>query len=271
MKFITQPKWFVFLGLCIQFAFSSSQAQEYQRAKEVLKAVIIKESILYQGPTPASKKIIRIPQQAHVLVYGKLGNFLEIGYQNLKGWVILQNIIVQGPAESQAPATPVRSETNVKPAKVSRPKNPDTFQPIRLNPYTSFVMSGKSFYGQMRLGTTATYAVSSTLSVGGQAEAVFIQGTYFSLGPTLRHHWNTNAFFFNPAMDVSFLYYSFNHDSDKDKGFGFQWAVGNDILIFRDKTFEPSITMRFGADMMFFMFDEVRIPIWVALGAGFKF
>jgi hypothetical protein len=247
--------------------------QDYQRARDVLRALSAQETTLYLFPSPTSKKVIKLPKNASVYIYGKQGGFLDVRYQNIKGWGDSRAFIIQGPApnvEVQPATPPSRSEPTATISSVSAPRNNGEL-PVRLNPSMSYVMKGKSFDKQLRLGLATTYLVTPRVSVGAVADAVFIKGTYFDFGPIVRHQWDLHTAVFNPAIYTGFLYYKISHGTDKDEGFGIQTAFENDIPIMQDKTFQPSISMKLGTDLMFFYFDEVRIPFWFSAGAAFKF
>lgn len=259
------------LVLLLQGVLLQAWGQDYQRAKDVLKGVTAQETTLYQFPSPTSKRVIKLPKNTAVLIYGKQGGFLDVRYQKIKGWGDSRAIIIQGSAPQVAPEpirqvepSPVRSEPRVNRSGGD--------QPIRLNPYLSYAMKGKSFDEQIRVGVEFTYATSSQVSVGVVADAVFLRGTYFDFGPIVRHQWGSgNSMLFNPAIYAGFLYYKFDYDGENDQGFGIQTAIQNDIPIMRNSTFQPAISLKLGTDMMFFYFNEVRIPIFLAAGASFKF
>jgi|JI10StandDraft_1071094.scaffolds.fasta_scaffold133378_2 hypothetical protein len=245
--------------------------QDYQRAKDVLRAISAQETTLYQFPSPTSKRVIKLPRNTPVYIYGKQGGFLDVRYQNVKGWGDSRAFTIQGAASSEEPkvAEPIRS-TPVPVIKEAR-SEPKAYLPIRLNPFVSYSMEGKSFDAQIRAGVLATYATSSQVSFGAVADAVFIKGTYLDFGPIVRHQWRGSSMLFNPAIYAGLLYYKFDHGTDKDQGFGIQTAIENDIPIMRDKSFQPSISLKLGTDMMFFYFSEVRIPVFLSAGASFKF
>lgn len=253
-----------FQGIVVQ-----AWGQDYQRAKDVLKGVVSKDTTLYQFPSPTSKRIIKLNRNTPVFIYGKQGGFLDVRYGNLKGWGDSRSFIIQGVAtDAQEPVKPVET---VRPQSIPEPSKPKLDLPIRVNPFVMYSMKGKSFEKQVRLGGEATYALSNYIAVGAVTDLVFVRGTYFDFGPIVRHQWIKDSQFFNPAFYVGFLYYQFDRNSVSDKGFGIQWAFENDIPIYQSKAFQPAVTFKAGMDMMFFYFQEVRIPVFIAGGASFKF
>jgi len=241
--------------------------QEYQRAKDVLRGSVSLETTLYQFPSPRSKKVIKLPKNTQVLIYGKQGGFLDVRYQNLKGWGDSRHFSIQGTAAPEEPKAP----EPIQPQMARKSTTPKDFLPVRLNPFLVYSMEGKSFDPQLRAGFMATYSFKRHLSTGLVVDAVFIKGTYLDIGPVLRHQWKDSSRFFNPAIYAGLLYYTFDHDGDKDAGLGIQTAIENEIPIMRDNEFQPSISMKLGTDFMFFYFDEVRIPVFLSAGATFKF
>jgi hypothetical protein len=248
--------------------YMQAWGQDYQRAKDVLKALSVQETTLYQFPSLTSISVIKLPKNTPVYIYGKQGGFFDVRYQNVKGWGDFRAFIIQGTAAKEVPKLPKPVE--ITPV-IKKPSNSKELLPIRLNPFISYSMEGKSFDSQIRAGALVTYATSNQLSVGAVMETVFINGTFLDFGPIVRHQWTRSSSFFNPAIYAGFLYYKFDHGSDNDQGFGIQTAFENDIPIMRNKSFQPSITMKIGTDMMFFYFDEVRIPVFISAGATFKF
>lgn len=273
---------------------STGFSQTYQRARDQIPGSVIQDAYIYEKPSMESKRLILIPKNSAILVHGKRGAFLDIEFRNLHGWLPAQYFSIESPevpdqsTVQQPPPRIQQSAPVVNPAptvpsqvpqqvQVQRPRpvqmrtTSNSNLPIRLNPYVSLVYSGKTFDNQLRAGFEGTYATSSNVSVGGVVDMVFIKGTYFDIGPIVRYQWNYNSYLLNPAWNVGLLYYTFNHDTDKDKGFGFQTSVANDIKIYQDKSFQPSINLKAGMDIMYFMFDRVRIPLWFAAGATFRF
>ena len=180
---------------------------------------------------------------------------------------------ILGPAgaQPQQEVTPTRIEPEQQSVQTIDQERDSDDLPFRINPYLTYVLKGKSFYKQLRGGVEATYKISDQISMGAVADLVFLKGKYLDIGPVFRNQWNRESAFFNPAISVGFLYYTFDHSADKDSGFGLQWAVENEIPIMRSSAYQPSITAKIGADMMFFYFDEVRIPYWAAVGAAIRF
>ena len=261
---------FIFsFALLLQGIVLQAWGQDYQRAKDVLRGVAVQETALYQFPSPSAKRIIKVPKGTQVLIYGKQGGFLDVRYGKRKGWGDSRSFTIMGTA---APVPPEPVQQAEPPQNRSETKRSTENLPIRLNPYLMYSMKGKSFDKQMRGGVEFTYAVTPQVGVGLVGDAVFFNGTYIDIGPMVRHQWgNGDSTFLNPAIYAGFLYYTFDHGGVSDQGFGIQTAIENDIPIMRSKEFQPAITMKFGTDLMFFYFDEVRIPVFFAFGASFKF
>jgi hypothetical protein len=260
--------------LLLQGVILQAWGQDYQRAKDVLRGVTAQETTLYQFPSPTAKRVIKLPKNTPVLIYGKQGGFLDVRYLKIKGWGDSRAIIISGPTQSSSPE-PIKPVEPAPAAPMNRPVSTSgggVDLPIRLNPYITYSTKGKSFEKQIRGGIEATYAVTPNVGVGLVGDAVFLRGTYVDIGPIVRHQWgNGSSMFFNPAIYAGFLYYTFDYSGVSDQGFGIQTAIENDIPIMRDNEFQPAISMKFGTDLMFFYFDEVRIPVFFSVGAAFKF
>ena len=278
--------FYIFTLIVVYLTAGSSFAQDYQKAKDVLQGSVIQDTFLYQKPLLSAKKMIQLPKGVAISIFGKRGGFLDVQYQDFRGWMqfqffsINQGTVLNRPAppqqQPQVQSPQVQPQVQEQPVPQSRivqksSSASDITLPIHLNPYLTFVVGGKSVDNQLRLGFNGTYALSKTLSVGGTLDFVFIKGTYFDLGPIVQRQWDFDQFWFNPSVEAGFLYYTFNHAGDKDSGLGFRWALQNDVLIYQGKAFKPSVTMKMGSDLMYFGFDEVRIPFFLAFGASFKF
>lgn len=243
--------------------------QEYQRAKDILRGSVSLETTLYQFPSPNSKKVIKLSRGTQVLIYGKQGGFFDVRYQNLKGWGDSRHFTIVGPVEPEANQSlePIKQQI----VATSQPKSTHEFLPVRFNPYLTYSMGGKSFDAHLRTGAMVSYAINPEFSLGLVVDAVFIQGTYLDVGPVVRHQWENVSMLFNPSIYAGFLFYNFDHAPNKDEGFGIQTAIENEIPIMKNKSFQPSITMKLGTDLMFFYFGEVRIPVFLATGMAFRF
>lgn len=282
MRNFLSIRMFALMAIMGLVAFDAS-AQQYQKAKETLRASAKMDTFLFQSASAASKKIIQLPRGSSVLIYGKKGSFFDVKYQNLRGWAVTAAFTIQKPTAPIPEPTPapmpspiVRQQAPVESPvsesrSVSTSRDDGEFTHYRINPYMSFAMKGKDFDKQLRGGISASYAFSKKLALGAVADLVLLKGKYLGLGPILRTQWIDDSAFFNPAFYVGALYYSFDHDGVTDEGLGIQWAFENDIPIMRDNDWQPAITMKVGADLMYFYFDQVRIPFFIALGATLRF
>jgi hypothetical protein len=254
------------------FAIPFSHAQEYQKAKETLRAVANEDTYLMGSPSALGKRVAKLLKGSPVTIVGKKGGFLDLQYQNQRGWGAVRFFTIQsGSTPVTRPEIVSRPPVRQDMQPVREPRESRLHLPIRINPFLSYANKGKSFDRQFRLGASSTYALNANLSVGGVTDIVLLKGTYFSLGPIVRHQWNTNSDFFNPALYAGFLFYTFNHNSVSDRGFGFQTAIENDFNFFKQMELQPLITLKFGTDLMYFLFDDVRIPFFFAAGVTFKF
>ena len=206
-----------------------------------------------------------LPAGAKVLIFGRKGKFFDVKYQKMRGWGLITAF--SAGSVSKAPA----KAKKVKKARSSSTITDATELPVRINPYLSFAIAGKSSDNQMRLGLMTTYALTDQIAVGATLDMVFLRGTYVGFGPTFRHLWETQSSVINPSLDISTMYYGLKREGQGDKGFGFQIGVENSSYIFQSQSFQPSITVRGGFDTLFFGFEQVRIPFFIALGTGFRF
>lgn len=246
-----------------------ANAQEYQKAKQILDCVVRLETVLRAFPDATASPVTSVEKSQILKVLGKQGNWLDVQTTTTRGWISTFYVEVRGVSRDQNIKVIRKPKSNLR--KVRNESEAEFFKNARLVPYLSYGLEGRDFYQQIRLGFYGTYKTSDYFSVGVLTEAVLFRGTYFAIGPTFHRLIPTASTWFFPSISASMLYYSFDRTDDSDKGFGVQWAIENDFPMIRRPKFIIKPMIRAGFDVMIVNIDPVRIPLFFSLGATMQF
>ncbi|MEZ4704164.1 MAG: SH3 domain-containing protein [Bdellovibrionota bacterium] len=268
MKFI---RW---IGPVLLFCFAGlGRAQEYQAAKSPLVGQCIQKQNLLAEPKMDASILGGYRSGQKVLITGKQGDWFEIYTSNGKGWLLSNQVKVievyrgKMPKPKQTQKAP-RKKKSI-PVQDRSPKTPrkKVDQPFSLGLTGYSAFAGKSFYNHLRSGLDGCYYVGPDGCVGFLVEGIFIRGQYLQLGPTFRYHFPHNQFnLFTPRVHVGLMYYSFDHSGDDGNSVGAHLALEASRQVMSLGKHPLFINAKVGADIMFFMVDQVRIPV----GGGFS-
>lgn len=259
----------LWIFLMILGGCATAWAQTYEKANQILDGQIKIQTVLKAFPDGQSASIEDLQTNQTVLIMGRQDNWFDVQTANQRGWVSSFYVDVVGVSSNQKVKPIKMPKASFR--KVRNETDEAFFNKLRIVPFASYSLEGKSFYDQIRLGLYATLKTSDLFSVGLLTEAIFINGSYFAIGPTFHRIIHASPEWLNPSLQWSVLYYSFDHATDKDSGYGIQWALENDFMLIERPKFVIKPVLRTGMDVMLFNFDELRVPFFFSLGTSLQF
>jgi hypothetical protein len=248
----------------------TANAQEYQKAKQILEGQIKISTSLREFPDPEAQTVGILRTKEPVYILGKQDNWLDVQSSQQRGWVSSFYVDVFGVTKNQnVKIIKKNRKTSLKP--VRNETDQAFFNNLRFVPYFTYAKAGKAFYDHLRVGAYGTLKVNDLFSVGVLTDLILINGTYLAVGPTFHRELPAASTWLKPSVMMSLLYYKFSNGNDEDAGFGIQWAIENDLPLIEKPKFRLRPVLRLGVDTIFINVDQMRIPYWGSLGVSVQF